>query len=125
MEAAVNVTESVTAAEIKVTARGYGDRLREVAARLAAYDTRVTSRRGATDTYHDVARSLRAVTAWLGGDYDRSYAGPHPSFGSSLQDFREHYAGDSLRGALHHLVWCEHYAGIRTAESARSLDPWG
>lgn len=101
----------------------YKARLALVKARIDAYHEDC-QRRAASDTYHDTARSLRAVASWLVGDYDGTYAGPHPSFGESLQDFREHYGDNSLTGALHHLVWCEHYAGLRTVESARELDPW-
>jgi hypothetical protein len=65
-----------------------------------------------------------AASPWLAGYYDQTYAGPHPSFGATVEDFRIHYADDALRMALHHLVWAEHYAGLRDRDSARSADPF-
>ena len=118
-ETQVNGAETVTR-----DADEYKARLALVKARYDAYHREVTSRRSVSDLYHDTARGLRAVTSWLSGEYDRTYAGAHPSFGVTLQDFREHYAADSLRGVLHHLLWCEAYAGIRSEDSARELDPW-
>ena len=51
-------------------------------------------------------------------------SGPHPSFGTTLQDFRDHYADSALRSALHYLLWAEYHAGLRNQESAAALDPW-
>jgi len=102
----------------------YKARLTLIKARYDAYHPEMQSRRYVSDGYHDVARSLRAAQAWLAGEYDRSYAGPHPSFGATLQDFRDHYAASSLEGALHHLAWTEHYAGFTSREEARAADPW-
>ena len=99
-------------------------RLKVVRERYDAYHPDMASRRYVADEYHDAARCIRGAKGWLAGDNDRSYAGPHPSFGTTLEDFRVHYANDSARTALHHLVWAEHYAGLRDRESARSLDPW-
>jgi hypothetical protein len=99
---------------IKATADGYCERLAAVRERLDSYDVRVVSRCDATDGHHDAMRSIRASDAWLAGEYDGSYPGPHPSFGTTLDDFRQHYAADALRDALHHVVWAEHFAGLRT-----------
>ena len=104
-------------------AEEYKTRLTAVKARIDAYECD-GGRRYATDEYHAAAQRLRGAAGWLAGDYDVSYAGPHPSFGSTLQDFRVHYANDSLRTALHHIVWAESYAGLRDRESAISADPW-
>jgi hypothetical protein len=109
------VTEAITAYEARLSA---------VRERYDAYHEDMVSRRYVADEYHDAARCIRGAKGWLAGDNDRSYAGAHPSFGSTLEDFRVHYADDSARTALHHLVWAEHYAGLRDRESARSDDPW-
>lgn len=116
--------ELFTAEEhITAVAEQYKARLALVKERYDAYH-QDCQRRAAGDLYHDVARNLRAAQSWLAGDYDGTYAGPHPSFGTTLQDFRDHYADSSLRSALHHLVWAEHYAGLIDRESARAADPW-
>ena len=57
------------------------------------------------------------------GEFDGTYAGPWGPY-SDVQGYREHYADDTLRAALHHLVWAEHFAGLRDRDSAMSLDPW-
>jgi hypothetical protein len=82
-------------------------------------------RRYATDEYHQTAARLRGAAGFLAGDYDGTYPGDysHVSFGG-LGNWRVHYADDSLRAALHHLVWAEHYAGLRTREDARAADPY-
>jgi hypothetical protein len=112
-------TETVSA-----TIAEYGARLDAVRERYDAYHPDVASRRYVADSYHDAARNVRSASGWLAGDNDRSYAGPHPSFGSSLLDFQVHYATDALRSALHFLLWAEHYAGLRDEDSVRAADPW-
>lgn len=109
---------------VTATMDEYKQRLTAVRERYDAYHPDMHSRRSVADEYHQVADRLRGAAAFLAGDYDGTYAGPHPSFGSSLQDFRVHYADDSLRAALHSLVWAEHYAGLTDRETARSSDPW-
>lgn len=104
-------------------AEEYKTRLTAVKDRIDAYHADCM-RRYATDEYHAAAARLRCAAGWLAGDYDVSYAGPHPSFGSTLEDFRVHYANDSLRSALHNIVWAEHYAGLRDRDSANAEDPW-
>lgn len=109
---------------VTATLDEYKARLAAVRERYDAYHPDMYSRRSVADEYHLVADRLRGAAGFLAGDYDRTYAGPHPSFGTSLQDFRVHYADDSLRAALHSLVWAEHYAGLITRDEARSSDPW-
>jgi hypothetical protein len=82
-------------------------------------------RRATIDLYHDAARCIFNTCKWLAGDFDRTYAGPHPSFGTTLEDFRVHYADDALRTALHYLVWAEYYSGLRDRDSANEADPSG
>jgi hypothetical protein len=101
----------------------YEGRLHAVRERIDAYHPDC-SRRYATDEYHVTCDRIRGARNFLSGEYDSTYAGPHASFGSTLLDFRVHYALDSLRAALHDLLWAEHYAGLRSRESARELDPW-
>ena len=102
----------------------------EYETRLAAVQQAIAERhqhlqlRCATDEYQQTRDRIRGARNFLAGEYDRTYAGPHPSFGSSLLDFRVHYANDSLRAALHDLVWAEHYAGLRDRDATRELDPW-
>jgi hypothetical protein len=109
-------TVNATIAEYKV-------RMSAVKQRVDEYHADC-QRRYATDEYHAAADRLRGAQGWLAGDYDTSYAGPHPSFGVTLLDFRVHYAADSLRAALHSLVWAEHYAGLTDRDAARAADPW-
>jgi len=109
---------------VNTTIADYEARMAVVKQRYTDYHPDVTSRRYVADSYSDAARSLRAAKSWLAGEYDRSYAGPHPSFGTTLQDFRVHYANDSLRGALHYLLDAEHYAGLIDRDAARAADPW-
>ena len=111
------------AGHVASIAEEYKSRLAAVKARIDAYNADCM-RRYATDEYHAAAARLRGAAQFLAGDYDGTYAGPHPSFGSSLEDFRVHYANDSLRAALHSLIWAEHYAGLRDRDSARAFDPW-
>jgi hypothetical protein len=108
---------------VNATIDEYKARLTLVKERYDAYHADC-QRRAAGDNYHDAARNLRNAACWLAGDFDRTYAGPHPSFGTTLQDFRVHYANDALRSALHYLLWAEHYAGLRDEESVRADDPW-
>lgn len=108
---------------VNATIAEYKARLTLVKERYDAYHADC-QRRATADGYHDAARNVRSASCWLAGDNDRSYAGPHPSFGSSLLDFQVHYATDALRSALHFLLWAEHYAGLRDVESVRAGDPW-
>lgn len=109
---------------VNATIADYETRLTAVRERYDAYHPDMHSRRYVADSYHDAARNVRSAKSWLAGDNDRSYAGPHPSFGTSLLDFRVHYATDALKSALHYLLWGEHYAGLRDQESVRAADPW-
>jgi len=109
---------------VQATIDEYAARLAVVRERYDAYHPDMVSRRWVADSYHDAARGVRSAKGWLAGDNDRTYAGPHPSFGVTLEDFRVHYADDALRGALHYLVWAEHYAGLITQDEARAADPW-
>ena len=61
-------------------AEEYKTRLTAVKDRIDAYHADCM-RRYATDEYHAAAARLRCAAGWLAGDYDVSYAGPHPSFG--------------------------------------------
>ena len=99
------------------------ERLAAIKEQLDAYAPGIWSRRGATDGYHDTAQKLSGAGKFLSGEYDKSYAGPWGPY-STLQGFREHYAAECLRDALHYLVWAERNAGLRTEESAMSLDPF-
>lgn len=108
---------------IQATAAGYDARLRIVRDRIGTYHPQC-QRRYADDARRDTARCLDSAAVWLAGGNDRSYAGPHPSFGMTLEDFRAHYAEDSLRDALHYLVWAEYYAGLRDRASAVAADPF-
>lgn len=108
---------------VNATIAGFKARLAAVRERIDTYHADC-QRRFATDEYHQTCDRLRGAAGFLAGDYDGTYAGPHPSFGTTLHDFRVHYANDSLRAALHDLVWAEHYAGLRDRESARAEDPW-
>jgi hypothetical protein len=115
------MTDALSAAEdaLNGTIGEYKTRLATVLERIGSYHPDC-ARRAATDTYHDAARQVKAAQSWLAGDYDRTWAGQH----GSIEAFRAHYAEDSLRGALHHLLWAEHHAGLRDKESARAADPW-
>lgn len=104
---------------VRQVAAEYGTRLDLVLGRIREYHADC-QRRYATDEYHDTARCIRQSAEWLAGDFDRTWAG---QFGS-LANFRAHYADDALRGALHHLVWAEHYAGLVSRDQAFTLDPW-
>jgi hypothetical protein len=108
---------------VNATAAEYKARLALVKARYDAYHDDC-QRRATADNYHDAARNVRNAACWLAGDNDRTYAGPHPSFGTTLDDFRVHYATDALRSALHFLLWAEYYAGLRSDDSVRAADPW-
>ena len=109
---------------ITATIGEYKNRLAAVKAAVDEYD-QICQRRYATDEYHQVAARLRGAAGFLAGDYDTTYPGDysHVSFGG-LYPWRVHYADDSLRAALHSLVWAEHYAGLRTRDEAREADPW-
>jgi hypothetical protein len=109
---------------VNATIAEYETRLAAVRERYDTYHPEMESRRLVADLYHDAARNVRGAKGWLAGDNDRTYAGPHPSFGSSLLDFQVHYATDALKSALHFLLWAERYAGMRDAKSASAEDPW-
>ena len=79
-------------------------------------------RRYAADEYHAACDRLRGAAAFLAGEYDRTYCS---GLGyATVEDWRVHYAADSLRSALHSIVWAEHYAGMYDRETARAADPW-
>jgi hypothetical protein len=100
-------------------------------ARLAKVSQAIAERhqhlqlRYATDERRQVQDRIRGARAFLAGEYDRTYPGDysHMSFGG-LTGWRAHYADDSLRAALHSLVWAEHYAGLIDRESALAADPY-
>lgn len=100
------------------------ERLTAPAALLAARDPGIWHQRALSESLGQAARWIRAARRYLDGDYDGIYPGPHEPLYTTLQGFREHYAADSLRDALHHLVWAERYAGTRDEESARTADPY-
>lgn len=99
------------------------ERLAAIKKQLDGYAPDIWNRRGATDGYHDTARRLREAGKFLSGEHDKTYAGPWGPH-STLQAYREYYAADSLRDAVHYLVWAERDAGLRAEEAARSLDPF-
>jgi hypothetical protein len=106
------------------TIAAYEARMAAVRERYDAYHPDCT-RRYVADEYRNVSDRIRGARAFLAGEYDRTYPGDssHVSFGG-LNGWRVHYADDAVRTALHHLVWAEHYAGLRDRESARSEDPF-
>lgn len=107
-------------APIQATAQRYADRLDAVRARIEDF-TQECARRHATDAFHDTSSALRDIARWIAGDFDQSYA----SFlHGTREEFRAKYAASNLDRALHYLAWAEHYAGLRSLESARDLDPW-
>jgi hypothetical protein len=78
--------------------------------------------RYAMDEQRATQDRIRGARNFLAGEYDRTYCS---GLGyETVQDWRIHYALDSLRTALHDLVWAEHYAGLRDREATRELDPW-
>lgn len=105
------------------TANGYRNRLASVQERIDAYHPDC-QRRAATDACQAGGYCLGNVHSWITGDYDGSYAGPIAGLYDSEEGFRLYYAGDSLTGALHYLVWAEYYAGLTDRDSANSADPW-
>lgn len=97
-------------------------------ARLAVIQQAIAERhqhlqlRYATDESRQVRDRIRGARNFLAGEYDRTYCS---GLGyATVQDWRIHYALDSLRTALHSLVWAEHYAGLRDRDATRELDPW-
>lgn len=102
---------------------GYRVRLAAVGAKLATYADDIRNRRGAADSGHAAARKLAGAEKFLSGEYDGTYAGPHPSFGVTLADYRVHYADDCLRTALHYLAWAEYDAGLITRAAAVAAGP--
>src|SRR5690348_9617001 len=87
---------------ITSTIAAYEARLAIVLERYDAYHPEMASRRYVADEYHTTCDRIRGARAFLAGDYDGTYPGDysHVSFGG-LQPWREHYADDSLRAALH------------------------
>ena len=111
-------TEHITQA-----ADEYRARLTLVKARIDAYHCDC-QRSYALDTYDSALRCLGNVASWLSGEFDRTYAGPHPSFGETIEDFRAHYADSALRDARRHVAWATYYAGLCTKDEAIAADPW-
>lgn len=107
---------------IEATIAAYEARLAAVRERYDAYHPDMHSRRYVADEYRSTSDRIRGARSFLAGEYDRTYCSGL-GFGT-LQDWQVHYADDALRTALHHLVWAEHYAGLRDRESARAEDPW-
>ena len=104
-------------------AASYEARLALVQARIGAYHDEMVNRRAAMDEADQLKRRIAGARNFLSGEYDRTYAGPWGPY-TDIQGYREHYADDALGAALHHLLWAEHFAGMRTRESARELDPF-
>ena len=110
------------AAHVASIAEGYEARLAVVRERYAAYHPEMHCRRYVADEYRDTQARIRGARKFLAGDYDATYC---TGLGfDTLEDWRTHYADDTLRAALHHLVWAEHYAGLYDRETARAADPW-
>ncbi len=109
------------AAHVTSVAEEYEARLGVVRERYQNYHPDV-QRRYAADEWHAARDRIRGARAFLAGDYDRTYCS---GLGyDTLEDWRVHYAADSLRSALHSIVWAEHYAGLYDRETARAADPW-
>jgi hypothetical protein len=98
-------------------------RLDAVRARLDEHAPGIRSRRGAADRCRAVALLAAAADRLLGSGQGAARPGP-PGADGLPQGLWDDCAADSLRDALHYLVWAEHDAGLRTEESARSLDPF-
>ena len=108
---------------VERTAAQYEARLTLVRARLDARHAEVVNWRAGMEESDQLKRRIAGARNFLSGEYDRTYAGPWGPY-TDLQGYREHYADDALGAALHHLLWAEHFAGMRTRESARELDPF-
>jgi hypothetical protein len=120
------VTAELFTAEDHITSTiaGYEARMDVVRERYQSYHADV-QRRYVSDEWHQVRNRIVGAQRFLAGEYDGTYPGDssHVSFGG-LHPWRAHYADDALRTALHHLIWAEHYAGLRDREATRELDPW-
>ena len=102
-------------------AEGYEERLAKVRERYDAYHPDC-QRRYAADEYRDTQARIRGARKFLAGDYDATYCS---GLGwDTVEAWRAHYADDTLRAALHHLVWAECYAGMIDRDAAKSVDPW-
>ena len=102
-------------------ANEYKARLTAVLERYKAFHPDC-QRRYAADEYHAACDRLRGAAAFLAGDYDGTYCS---GLGyATVEDWRVHYANDSLRSALHSLIWAEHYAGLIDRDAAHAADPW-
>jgi hypothetical protein len=109
---------------ITSTIAQYEARLAEVSQAIAERHQHLQLRY-ATDERRQVEDRIRGARNFLAGEYDLTYPGDysHVSFGG-LRPWREHYADDALRAALHSLVWAEHYAGLVDREAAHAADPY-
>jgi hypothetical protein len=108
---------------VNATISEYKQRLSVVKQRYDEYHPDMASRRYVADEYHATADRLRGAAGFLAGDYDGTYCSGLPGI-DSLETYRVHYADDSLRAALHSLVWAECYAGLRTRDEAQAADPY-
>jgi hypothetical protein len=118
------MTSALFTAEEHITSSiaQYELRLVAVRERYDAYHPEMHCRRYVADEYRDTQARIRGAQKFLAGDYDATYC---TGLGfDTVEAWRAHYADDTLRAALHHLVWAEHYAGLRDREAARSADPW-
>jgi len=107
---------------ITSTIAQYEARLAAVRERYDAYHPEMASRRYVADEYRDTQARIRGAQKFLAGDYDATYCS---GLGfATVEEWRAHYADDTLRAALHHLVWAEHYAGLIDRDSAFAADPW-
>ena len=107
---------------VEATIGEYEARLARVRERYDAYHPEMASRRYVADEYRDTQARITGTRKFLAGDYDATYCS---GLGfATVGEWRVHYADDTLRAALHHLLWAEHYAGLRDRESTRELDPW-
>jgi hypothetical protein len=107
---------------ITTTIADYEARLARVRERYDAYHLDMHSRRYVGDEYRDTQSRIVGTRKFLAGDYDATYCS---GLGfATVEKWRAHYADDTLRAALHHLLWAEHYAGLRDRDSTRAFDPW-
>ena len=116
-------TAALFTAEDHITAAitQYEARLTVVRERYDAYHPDCM-RRYVSDEYRDTQSRIRGAQKFLAGDYDATYCS---GLGwDTVEEWRAHYADDTLRAALHHLVWAEHYAGLHDRETAHATDPW-
>ncbi len=78
-------------------------------------------RRWASDSLRDALTHIGHAETYMTGGYDRTYCS---ALAPTIGEYRARYAADSLRSAQHNLVWAEHYAGLRSRESAAAADPF-